>query len=385
MPESIFDQPLSDQSGRNAQRGFIYQNHLGARFCLEMLLDASLHQVWMESHDDITLLWHIGTPEAVCEFVQVKHMELPSRWTVEKITHRDGGNAGTSLCEKSLAQSRHQETARFRIATSYDVNDSLKPIKLPLGSPERATQHSQIRSLIASISRRFNGSPPLSPKGEDITYWAENCWWEKCPDSIEALWALNIQQLNRVLQVKALRLEIEHRDELYLQLLNKVELCSYREPYRERTNFKLERQELTDWLAERVYKFNQGLADTNSLSTKLRAAGFAAETIAAAQELKLKYLGECLSNDFCEPRTLRLLEGEILDALLALRSEKYAPGTTLIPREFHDLCAQTAKAILQGEMLQNGAIGDKPIPGFLAMGYMYQATDRCFVQFINPA
>lgn len=384
MPESIFDQPLSDQSGRNAQRGFIYQNHLGARFCLEMLLDPTLHQVWMESHDDITLLWHTGTPEAVCEFVQVKHMELPSRWTVEKITHRDGGNVGTSLCEKSLAQSRHQETARFRIATSYDVYDKLKPIKLPLGSPERAAQQTQIQALISSIGRRFNGSMPHSPNGEDIAYWAENCWWEKCPDSIEALEALNIQLLNQVLRVKGLRLEIEHRDELYLQLLNKVVRCSYQEPYRVRTNFKLERLQLADWLVERVSAFNQGLADTNSLSAKLRAAGFPAETIALAQELKLKYLGECLSNDFCEGKTLRLLEGEILGALLELRTEKYSPGSTLSPREFHDLCVKTAKAILQGDSLNNRAIGEKAIPGFLAVGYMYQATDRCFVQFINP-
>jgi len=42
-PKSIRHTNSIDQSGRNAKRGFAYQDHVGVRLCLEMLLDAEVH------------------------------------------------------------------------------------------------------------------------------------------------------------------------------------------------------------------------------------------------------------------------------------------------------------------------------------------------------
>jgi hypothetical protein len=70
-----------EEGGSIARSGFLYQDHVAARFCIEMVRDTCLLEVWCETEDDITLLWDRGDG-IVVEFVQVKANELSQLWSV---------------------------------------------------------------------------------------------------------------------------------------------------------------------------------------------------------------------------------------------------------------------------------------------------------------
>jgi hypothetical protein len=59
LPSSHDLSPL-DQGGPVARAGFLYQDHVGAGFCIEMLRNTKLTGVWCETLDDITLIWDDG-------------------------------------------------------------------------------------------------------------------------------------------------------------------------------------------------------------------------------------------------------------------------------------------------------------------------------------
>jgi hypothetical protein len=93
---SIHDLSPLEEGGPVARAGFLYQDHIGARFCIEMLQNANLVGVWCETLDDITLIWATDGGGETVEFVQVKSNELDQMWSIALIC--DGGNArGRSL------------------------------------------------------------------------------------------------------------------------------------------------------------------------------------------------------------------------------------------------------------------------------------------------
>jgi hypothetical protein len=109
---SIFHLAPLEQGGPIARIGFLYQDHIAACFCIQMLRDQSLKEVWCETLDDITLLWERKALLGV-EFVQVKAADLPQMWSVAMIC--DGRDK--SLVGKSLGQHRCSEHCTFRIVT----------------------------------------------------------------------------------------------------------------------------------------------------------------------------------------------------------------------------------------------------------------------------
>jgi hypothetical protein len=93
-----------------ARAGFLYQDHIGARFCIEMLRNAKLAGVWCETLDDITLIWN-EAGQAIVEFVQVKSNVLAQMWSVALLC----GGGEESIVARSLAQHRCHEPCCFRI------------------------------------------------------------------------------------------------------------------------------------------------------------------------------------------------------------------------------------------------------------------------------
>ena len=94
-PASIYDlQPL-DFGGIHARGGFAFQDHLAAGFCLDMLGDPTLAEVWCETLDDVVIIWNL--PDGFCvEFVQVKASALKRLWSVAKLCEKEEGAAPTS-------------------------------------------------------------------------------------------------------------------------------------------------------------------------------------------------------------------------------------------------------------------------------------------------
>ena len=57
-------EPL-EVGGTAARQGFLFQDHVAAGFCLEMLLSDALVGVWCETLDDVTLIREEGGEQQV--------------------------------------------------------------------------------------------------------------------------------------------------------------------------------------------------------------------------------------------------------------------------------------------------------------------------------
>ena len=136
--KSIYNLVPLETGGTLNRIGIGFQDHIAAGFCLDMLTDERLLEVWCESQDDITLIWEVAGQIKV-EFVQVKSNELNQLWSVATICNREGKGVGHSILEKSLANDRCEEACCFRIVTTRPVQDELKLLTYPLDSPYRKT------------------------------------------------------------------------------------------------------------------------------------------------------------------------------------------------------------------------------------------------------
>jgi hypothetical protein len=71
QPASVYDLAPLEAGGSIARQGFAFQDHVAVGFCLDLLMNPSLLEVWCETQDDITLLWRSVT-DVIVEFTQVK-------------------------------------------------------------------------------------------------------------------------------------------------------------------------------------------------------------------------------------------------------------------------------------------------------------------------
>jgi hypothetical protein len=78
---SIRELPPLETGGMEARQGIGLQDHVAAGFCISMITDPELVEVWCERHDDITLVWQTSEGEQI-EFVQVKGNEHNQLWSV---------------------------------------------------------------------------------------------------------------------------------------------------------------------------------------------------------------------------------------------------------------------------------------------------------------
>ncbi len=176
---SIHDLPPLETGGVEARRGFDVQDHVAAHFCLELLRNDQLKEVWCESQDDVTLLSNIIGQDKV-EFVQVKGREFERSWSVAILCKRDKKNGtqilGSSILEKSLRYDRCSEACSFRMITTRPINDELKPLTHEIGSIGRKSLQSKIDALIENTNRRVEDYMSDNKNGPD--FWISNVVWQ---------------------------------------------------------------------------------------------------------------------------------------------------------------------------------------------------------------
>src|SRR5437764_2305275 len=100
---SIHEIPLPTTGGIPARKGFDLQDHVAASYCIQMISETRIKEVWNEAHDDVTLIWQTGTEEEV-EFIQVKSNELDQLWSIALLCQRDSSaktKEGTSIFDRS--------------------------------------------------------------------------------------------------------------------------------------------------------------------------------------------------------------------------------------------------------------------------------------------
>jgi len=171
---SIRDVPPIETGGSEARRGFDLQDHVAAGFCIQMLTDSALKEVWCENQDDATLIWEEGSDERV-EFVQVKNNQLDALWSVSKLCERETAQPlssdpttktqskkakriGSSILERSLGYDRCREACCFRIVTSWPINKDLQ--LLSFSAEYRAT----VPTELTFRTRKFRPGPRATKK-----------------------------------------------------------------------------------------------------------------------------------------------------------------------------------------------------------------------------
>ena len=169
-PISVFDALPIETGGTAARQGFAFQDHVAAGFCIDLLLEPELSEVWCETQDDCTLILHkLG--QAHAEYVQSKNTNPDQLWTVALLCDRSYQGVGHSILEKSLAYDRCRETCNFRFVTSCDVGSALRPLTYPFGAPGRDSSEEDVKSLYADVNTRIGTYQ--STNGNNCKFWLD--------------------------------------------------------------------------------------------------------------------------------------------------------------------------------------------------------------------
>ena len=359
-----------DISGRHARKGFSYQDHIAVSFCTCFLTMPNLIEVWLETHDDLLLLWE-DCGEITIEFVQVKAIDQPSRWSIPLIC--GSGNSSDSIVTKQMSLDRCSEPVRFRIVTSYDVNHELAVLKNPINSKERIAENKKEFDLSAEIKKKLGDI--VSPNGKYVEDWVKLCFWEKKPDNLQDLISSNILALESALVILGKPIFSDQRDEIYQKMLIYCQNASTGDISLQSNSYKITRKDFLNWLTNTIDSMYTPSSGTLKLEEKLNnAKNVPPDYIQNAKILKWDYVHNRLTNDFIQPSEMQLLELTIHGALFKM---KVALDNDEIPEEhFHKLCLDKLNEINESAIFKS-----KGIPDTLLSGYMYDLTSKCIHRF----
>lgn len=377
--KSIHELPPLETGGVEARRGFGIQDHVGARFCLELLDNPHLRQVWCETQDDLTLIWNKNGQDDV-EFVQVKGDEFDQLWSVAKLCERKRKNGqvvvGSSILERSLVYDRCSEPCCFRLVTTRPVQNELKPLTYALGSHGRSSSQGSIESLIPLVGDRVGNFKSENNNGHD--YWVSHAVWEEI-HSFESIKNENLLKLSRLVEAEEEHLFSDQLDEWYQILLTVVHnaaLARWRDDP-ERKKFKKAnfviwfRRELTQMVHPTV------IGGGRLVREKMARANLPTDVIATANDQRRRYREETLKQQYLKTRDMRLVEDEVIANLHALRSQLDAGIITDSGVEFHARCLQRLSDVRSELPLSI------PPPLVFLHGCMYNIVDRCLHRFVR--
>jgi Cap4 dsDNA endonuclease len=350
-----------EHGGPIARAGFLYQDHIAAKYCIEMLLDPALEQVWCETLDDITLIRRPNEIPVV-EFVQVKAADLSQMWTIALIC--DGNDQ--SLIARSLAHHRCAEPCSFRIVTRTGVHSDLKVLTFDATASERCIGNPSTCTLHRNVSVRLDGIH--SPAGWSISNWlAHTCW--DVAESEEAVQHANLLRLERWLEDIGDPLFSDQRSELYNLILTRLMQISAL-PAQKLDQRKLKRTEFRAWVLVVVQRI-RGQMPTKAganLIHKMELAGIPKSTIDNALDLRIACRRRMLSPKYQQEEDYSSAELEltaVLNQLVARLDSGFNQQNGLT---FHAACLDAVLAV--GSRYGNVELN------FL-QGCMYSMTDRC--------
>jgi len=355
---------------------------VAAGFCIEMMKNPRLAQVWCESQDDITLIWHDGTAESV-EFVQVKGSEPEQLWSVSMLCQREpkarkADGVGTSILERSLAYDRCREPCCFRIVTSRPVNAELRILTHPLGSAPRAALKGELDALAKQIAK--NVGDFLSANGRCCKYWVASATWQEA-HSPDAVRQANLVELMKLVRGWDSVLFIDQVEALYDKLLFKVNHAALVRQDVDPSAKKLLRDSLIAWAKDEIARAEHPVTPGTGavLKGKMKDAGIADDVISNAVELRLQYRIDALTPRYQELGNRRTVDRSVAGTLHLLLVRFDAGQLAATGAEFHAVCLKRLS-----EMPDTLPIFPEPSREFL-FGCMYNITDRCGHRFRRPA
>lgn len=365
---SIHDIPLPTTGGIPARKGFDLQDHVAVSYCIQMIDEVRIMEVWNEAHEDVTLIWKSESSEEV-EFIQVKGTEHDQLWSFSLLCQRNSSvkePAGTSVFERSLSRHACAEPCRFRIVTSRDIKEELRPLTHPLNEEARKQSENELNALSEKLVDKMKDV--RSPSGSDGSYWISHTVWQVV-HTLEALKAKSMADFERKLEKLGYYLLSDQRDELYQKLVKKLWDAAKEVELSRKT---IRRAELLAWLPKAVSYFsNEGVVGGQRVREKMEAAKLPEDAIVAAAESRMRYRTTALTARYSAPAALSSVEGELSAKLSTLRARLDAGVYDDDGPSFYSRCLDTLE-----EFHQNSAPARQLGLDFL-QGCMYSMMDRC--------
>jgi hypothetical protein len=374
---SYHNVPPLESGGVIARRGFEFQDHVAAKYCLEMLQDTTLVAVWCESLDDITLVSLNGDQEEF-EFIQAKNNEFNHFWSVAELCKRDKKKnipvVGSSILEKSLAYERGSEPCRFRMVTSLPVNDELEVLTLPLSSPRRISPTENFTKLCEQTLKKIPDY--TSPNGSNASSWLSRVVWEVCHSS-EALENANLLKLRHVGCALGLFLAEDQWNELYRKILRRIQDAGRAKWEADPEAKKLKRDDFLNWFQNLISKAQHpGVGSKGEqLCEKMVSAGISNDLIEVAQEQRRAYRSRTLNSGYMDLSRRQEIEMDTQAHLHQLVSKLDAGQLRDTGVEFHSRCLDCLSEVRQHD--------EGEISISFLQGYMYYLADRCLHRFMR--
>lgn len=359
-----------------ARNGFAYQDQIAAHYCIKMLLDPALKEVWCETYDDIVLIWEQETGELV-EFVQVKSELQSGLWSIAKLcgrtksaTRPDG--VGSSLLETSLARENCAEPARFRLVLARQLGQELELLSREFGHSDRSIGNPKFKALADGVAANVGGFK--SPKGNDHAHWLiHGQCWSVADDAIRAI---NERDLQSVLEQRVAFADTALVSFVYENLLGFVKtIAEYKQPDFDKKAISKQALEakIRSWLDPYP---NSGTEER--LVNKLVDAGLDATYVEAAKELRRAYIKTRRGLGYLSLRTDQLdgvdvaVQDELLTQMAALDSGEIPDSSP----QFHQRCLKAVKTPAGASQVVMDAL-----PAGYERGCMYEITARCRHRF----
>lgn len=358
--------------GTAARLGFSFQDHVAAGFCLDLLLEPELSEVWCETQDDTTLIW-IKQAQVHVEYAQSKNTNPDQLWSTALLCDRASKGVGHSILEKSLAYDRCRETCKFRLVTSCDVGSALRPLTYPVGSPARAADDEDWKTLHAEVDRRVGTF--RSPNGNGCKFWLERAVWD-VRHSAEAVKNANVLKLSRILHDMDIFLAFDQVEELYSRVLKKVWDASLIDARVNPLAKRFKKADFQAWLCASVTEIRTPSAGAATVvQGKMERAALASDVILSALEQRRYYREDVLSPKYLPLDHRKLIECEVGAVLHRLKSRLDNGDIPDDGVAFHDLC------LAELEVLRESLpISPRP-PLSVLQGCMYSMAGRCVHRF----
>ena len=362
-----------EHGGSHARTGFRFQDHVAARYCLEMVFGNDAHAVWCETLDDIAVLRQAGEKETV-EFVQVKSTSSDQLWSISKLCQRNKAEPGTSILEKSLANDRCREECNFSIVTKRDVHSALRPLTFGLAEPSRSDAMLNLGAKLVENLADYE-----SPKGHNAAWWAERATWRVLHDS-EAVSDHNRHLLSQIVKTTGLILFPDQIDTVYELIMSRIANASAADKRAKRDAGKLEREELARWINHLVRDahISARAGGSGLLVRKLKAAGLDDVAIATATALRRSYRAKTLEASYLDLENMEIWEDKVRGLLNRLRATLDSgaiedDGVNFHRRVLHELAA----------LHSTNDRATAPQEATL-QGCMYHVTALCQHRFVRP-
>jgi hypothetical protein len=383
MPKvSYRDLAPLESGGVTARNGFEFQDHVAAGYCIDMLSDETLIEVWCETLDDITII-RVNEDDEVFEFVQVKNNQFDHFWSVSDFCKRESKTenkktlkkVNSSIFEKLFANERDnvRERCLFRMVTALEVKDDLKILKLPLDSPSRTATSDKLYKLGSEIEEKIPNY--TTPNGSDIASCLLRTVWD-VRHNTQAVKNENLLKLRRFSSKMGTFLTEDQWDELYAKILSQVKEAGRATWEINPESKKFKRNSFLDLVKEQAnLAQHPSIGGTgNKLQEKMLKAGIPDDVIQNAKEQRISYRSRTLSSSYMDLSKQKEVEMEVRANLQQLISELDSEKLQDNGVEFHNRCLTR---------LYDMSTRTQDVNLSFLHGCMYNLTERCVHRFMR--